>query len=137
MKVGERNRDLGDLGEAYASKILDELGFILFETEYETQSGEIDIIAFKNNVLHFIEVKTSDISSSFRPEKHLDLNKRYKYPLMAKNYLNRLKRECLFDIDDISVSYDLFAITVDTEKELILNHKFYGNYFHNIKDRHV
>lgn len=137
MKDGERNRYIGDIGEAFASKILDELGFIIFETEYKTQSGEIDIIAYKDSVLHFIEVKTSDTTSPFRPEKHLDMNKRYKYPLMAKNYLNRLKRDCLFDIDDISVSYDLFAVTVDSEKELILNHKFYGNYFYSIKDRHV
>ena len=56
MKTSKRR--LGDLGEYYAAMFLMKHGFDILERNYYQKEGEIDIIALKNNVLHFVEVKS-------------------------------------------------------------------------------
>lgn len=49
---------VGGAGEDFAAKMLEDTGFTILERNYRTRIGEIDIIAFREGVLHFIEVKT-------------------------------------------------------------------------------
>ena len=52
-------RRVGNHGEDFAAKILEDSGYMILERNYRSRSGEeIDIIATKDGVLHFIEVKT-------------------------------------------------------------------------------
>ena len=51
-------KNVGDSGEDFAARILEESGYQIIERNYSTRYGEIDIIAFRDGVLHFIEVKT-------------------------------------------------------------------------------
>ncbi len=47
----------GRKGEETAAKILESLGYRIIEMNYRSKYGEIDIIARKDNIVHFIEVK--------------------------------------------------------------------------------
>ncbi len=49
---------IGKKGENLATDYLKNNGFKIKEKNYYTKWGEIDIIAEKNNILYFIEVKT-------------------------------------------------------------------------------
>lgn len=49
---------IGDTGENKAVKYLLENGYLIIEHNWRTNSGEIDIIAYKEEILVFIEVKT-------------------------------------------------------------------------------
>lgn len=49
---------IGEKGEKIALKFLIDKGFQIIERNYTKKIGEIDIIAQKGNVIHFIEVKT-------------------------------------------------------------------------------
>jgi putative endonuclease len=51
-------KNVGDLGEDFAAQMLENSGFMILERNYRTKAGEIDIIASKNGVIHFVEVKT-------------------------------------------------------------------------------
>ena len=53
------SRAKGDLAEARALKFLQQAGFIIVSTNYYSRFGEIDIIARRDGVLHFIEVKSA------------------------------------------------------------------------------
>jgi len=53
----EFNKAKGDFGEAIAVKYLRDKRFKILETNYRNLHGEIDIIAKKDNCIHFIEVK--------------------------------------------------------------------------------
>jgi putative endonuclease len=53
------SRAKGDIAEAQAYQYLQSLGFIMIETNVYSRFGEIDIIATKDSVLHFIEVKSA------------------------------------------------------------------------------
>ena len=48
----------GDIAENQAIIHLKKLGFTLIEQNYNTKLGEIDIIMTKDDVYHFIEVKS-------------------------------------------------------------------------------
>lgn len=48
----------GTIGEQYAVQYLQKLGYTILERNFRTRLGELDIIAQKNNILYFCEVKT-------------------------------------------------------------------------------
>ena len=52
------SRAKGNLAEDKACQFLDENGFAIVERNFYSRFGEIDIIALKDEVLHFIEVKS-------------------------------------------------------------------------------
>jgi putative endonuclease len=52
------SRVLGNIAEDKACKFLQKNGFKIVDRNFYSKFGEIDIIALKNRVLHFIEVKS-------------------------------------------------------------------------------
>ena len=60
-KFSERRR-FGNLGEELCEMFLVKRGFRVLERNYLKKWGEIDIIARIGSMLHFIEVKSKDIS---------------------------------------------------------------------------
>ncbi len=80
MMVNDSARkEVGKLGEEIASKFLERKGFKIVLRNYRKPWGEIDIIAEKDDVVRFVEVKAvsrenlADISremSNYRPEEH-------------------------------------------------------------------
>lgn len=57
------SQKIGELGEDIACKHLEKNGYSLLGRNYTKKWGEIDIIAQKDNVLYFIEVKSKSVSS--------------------------------------------------------------------------
>lgn len=55
--MAEHNK-IGEIGETIASNFLTRKGFVVIERNYRKKWGEIDIVAQKDNKLHFVEVKT-------------------------------------------------------------------------------
>lgn len=53
------SRTKGNLAEEKAKKFLEENSFEILEQNFYSRFGEIDIIATKDDVLHFIEVKSA------------------------------------------------------------------------------
>ena len=61
MKLSRKrgaNNQTGALGESLVAKFLMERKFTILEQNYTTPGGEIDIIAQRHDIIHFIEVKT-------------------------------------------------------------------------------
>ncbi len=54
----KRKLDEGNSGEDIAAEYLKDNGFAIIERNFRIRGGEIDIIATKNNILIFVEVKT-------------------------------------------------------------------------------
>jgi putative endonuclease len=52
------SRARGNIAEERAGRYLQKNGFTLIERNFYSRFGEIDIIAQRNDVLHFIEVKS-------------------------------------------------------------------------------
>ena len=102
------NRQQGNQGEKIAAKYLAGKGFKIIETNFYTKWGEIDIIAFKDQRLHFIEVKTRTSLRFGRPEAAVTRNKYQKAKRAVIIYLrqNPQFRNTIFQIDVIAIMHD-------------------------------
>lgn len=100
----------GYLGERLAVLFLRERGFNIVETNYWRKWGEIDIIAKKNDILHFVEVKAtvSSETSGYRPEENIRLWKKQRMSRAIRTYLldRKIPEEKEFLIDVIALNLD-------------------------------
>ncbi len=96
---------LGRLGERLAKNFLEKNGFEILEKNYFVgKLGEIDLIAKKNNLLHFIEVKTRTNKNFGWPEESVGKTKLEKIILCAHEYLSENQLNNLWEIDVIAIS---------------------------------
>ena len=104
-------RKLGDLGERLARKYLEERDYKIVGRNYQKRWGEIDLIAEKNKILVFIEVKTRTKNKSERygpPEEAVNFSKQRKLIKAARSFLfeNRYPGKTNWQIDVIAVELD-------------------------------
>ena len=100
----------GNLGERLATRFLRNKGFNVVETNYRRKWGEIDIIAEKDDILHFVEVKATASSDSlgYRPEENIRLWKKQRMSRAIRTYLmdRKISDEKEFEIDVIALNLD-------------------------------
>ena len=77
----------GARGEAVASQLLSSKGYLLRKVNYHSPYGEIDIIAEKDGVLAFVEVKTRSDDAIYSPAEAVTLKKQLKICKTAATYL--------------------------------------------------
>jgi putative endonuclease len=80
-------QEIGELGENIACKFLMKHGYKILDRNYRKKWGEIDIIAQKNNILHFIEVKTVSRETEHMPEENVHPWKRKRLARAIQTYL--------------------------------------------------
>lgn len=79
-------RDKGKEKEKVAERFLRKKGYKIIERNYTKRTGEIDIIAKKDNTLIFVEVRSLE-KGSIDPIETINLKKRQKIIKTAKMYL--------------------------------------------------
>lgn len=83
-------------------------GYVIVERNfYAKKMGEIDIIATKNGVLHFVEVKSGD---TFEPVYNITKSKILKITKSAYLYLKAKNIDIPFCIDALIVSGNEFEL---------------------------
>jgi len=111
--MAENTKQLGYWGEEIAQTHLQGKGYKIIEHNYRNKWGEIDIVAQKNRVVVFIEVKTRDSANSnnFLPEQSVTSQKQAKLRMLCEIYLNEHKyaHDQEWQIDVISISLDKSA----------------------------
>lgn len=123
MKTFTSNtQKVGQLGEDVACKYLIKHGFSIIERNYTRKWGEIDIIATKDDVLYFIEVKARKVGPTFfeenykflisqeiRPEENMHAWKMMRLRRVVETYLISQR------IGNINWRFDLLLVYLDTE----------------------
>ncbi len=71
MNLFWNKKQLGNIGELIAGEHLKKAGYNIVEKNYLTKSGEIDIIAKKDDTLIFLEVKTRTSKDFGFPEESI------------------------------------------------------------------
>ncbi len=95
----------GDKSENLATEFLEQEGFIVLERNYFARKlGEIDIIAKRENELHFIEVKSG--RADFDPVYNVTPAKLRKVINSALYYMKRKKLNMVFSIDALIIRLD-------------------------------
>ena len=101
-------RKVGGAGEDFATKMLEETGYMIIERNYRTNMGEVDIIASKDGVLHFIEVKTRTSDEYGFPADAVDETKQKRIRNAARHYLANKKgswSEVSFDVFEVMANH--------------------------------
>ena len=80
-------KTVGNDGENRAAAFLESKGFSIIERNWRTNRGEIDIIAFKNDTLVFIEVKTLPNGTLDMIQRELNYQKRERILKTSKRFL--------------------------------------------------
>jgi putative endonuclease len=100
--MAEHN-DFGAVGERMAREFLANEGYTILETNWRHHSHEVDIIALKDNILVFVEVKTRNSRFLGEPEIFVSRTQQRSYISVANEYvkLNNRQEEVRFDIISI------------------------------------
>ncbi|MDP3785203.1 MAG: YraN family protein [bacterium] len=104
---------VGYIGEELASMFLMKRGFKIIERNYRKKWGELDIVAEKNGILHFVEVKalSSNLATglpNYRPEDAVRAWKKKRMARAIRTYLldRKISDETDFQIDIAAVFID-------------------------------
>ena len=96
----------GIIGEKIGQNYLIKKGYEILHTNFYTKKGEIDIIAQKDNLIIFVEVKTRSNLKYGTPAMAVDSNKKKHIKFVAKIYLtlNKIKEQNIrFDVIEILI----------------------------------
>ncbi|MCF7844051.1 YraN family protein [Candidatus Gracilibacteria bacterium] len=117
LKTMAEHNEIGKIGENIARTFLVKHGFYVLDINYRTKYGEIDIIAKKDNVLRFVEVKSVKVRDfihlntlAVKPEDNLTRDKWSKLVISCETYLHHksISHETKYQID-------LACVYVNTE----------------------
>jgi len=117
------SKQIGNLGEKVAENYLKNKGYKILDRNYEfrifgaPQKGEIDIIAQKNNIINFVEVKTLKNADNFLPEEKVDFQKQRKLVKAAESWLMKKKIPL-----DTQWQIDIIAVEISQNNKAKIRH---------------
>lgn len=97
-------RKIGSLQEEIATDYLQANGFVILERNYRCKVGEIDVIACKDDIIRFIEIKYRKNYNYGYPSEAVSRTKQLKIIRSAQWYINQNK------LGDINCSFDVISI---------------------------
>ncbi|AGZ81188.1 YraN family protein [Campylobacter fetus] len=102
--MGLKEYLFGFKSENVAAKYLLSQGFEILEKNFHSKFGEIDIIAKKDDILHFIEVKST--SKDYETIYRVTQNKIYKIIKTINFYMLKYDFDLNYQIDIICIEQD-------------------------------
>ena len=102
--MSNTTKNLGNTGENLAATFLENHGYKILEKNFRIRSAEIDIIAEKDNVIIFVEVKTRSNIRKGTPAEAVNIRKQKKIIEAASVFLqdeNFCECACRFDVIEI------------------------------------
>ena len=97
-------KNLGNAGENFAARYLEQHGYKILEKNFRVRSAEIDIIAQIGDVIVFVEVKTRSNTRHGLPAEAVNFRKQKKIIKAASVFLQDEKyfdSPCRFDVMEI------------------------------------
>ena len=102
--MGNATKTLGKAGEDCAANYLESCGYKIIARNYRIRTAEIDIIAEKDGVIVFVEVKTRSNVRHGLPAEAVNFRKQKKIIEAASVFLqddNYVDCACRFDVIEI------------------------------------
>jgi putative endonuclease len=97
--------DLGRKGEALAKTFLEEAGYEILDENWTHGKCEVDLIAYKNKVIIFAEVKTRTGNGFGEPEDFVDARKQKLLAEAADQYIYLMDHQGEVRFDIISILF--------------------------------
>lgn len=110
-----QHNDLGRKGELIAKQHLEQQGYEIMDENWTHGKAEIDLIAYKDKVIIFTEVKTRTGNGFGEPEDFVDNRKQRLLADAADEYIYLMNHQG-------EVRFDIIAILFNNENNYKLNH---------------
>ena len=114
--VRKNTAKLGRRGEDAACEYLRYLGMTILCRNYRIRAGELDIVAFDNEFVRFVEVKSLRNSSDFSPLINLSAHQRQRNFRAGKLYMK------VHSITGFPGRFDLITVKFDRFRVAGLHH---------------
>jgi len=98
--------ELGRRGESLAKTFLESLGYEILDENWTHGKAEVDLIAYKDRVIIFTEVKTRTGNGFGEPEDFVDMRKQRLIAEAADEYIYLMDHQGEVRFDIISVLFD-------------------------------
>ncbi len=109
------HNDLGKYGEQLAKTYLEERGYEILDENWEYEHAEIDLIAYLNHIIIFVEVKTRSSISFGLPEDFVNKGKRQLMANAADEYIELMNHEG-------EVRFDIISVLFKNNNRYTINH---------------
>lgn len=109
--LDNHKQSVGIAGENIVAKKLSREKYVILDRNYRKKWGELDIVAQKDGIIHFIEVKSvtrGTGESEYDPEENVYLWKRKRLGRAIETYLLEKRIG-----DDIDWQIDLYSVYLD------------------------
>ncbi len=97
------SREKGNFAEKLGVDYLQERDFLVIDRNFYSRFGEIDIVAKKDGVIHFVEVKSGD----YDPIYQITPSKLSKIQKTAQIYMSKKRLDMDFCIDALIVTENI------------------------------
>ena len=108
----KNNKEKGAMGEEIAARYLANKGYRIIDRNYRTNIGEIDIIALKDDLLIFIEVKSRTNIIYGYPYEAVNWKKQEKIIKSSLIYMKHKK------LKDYQIRYDIIEIYLQNNRKI-------------------
>jgi putative endonuclease len=108
---------IGKLGEEIAKRFLTKHGYFILEENYTKKYGEMDLIAKKDNVIHFVEVKSVS-RGTYDPLQNVHPSKLRRLSRVIQVYLLNIKVPRETSFNEIKWQFDVITVKIN-EKDRI------------------
>lgn len=109
-------KKLGEWGEWIALRHVRRLGWDVVARNWRGRRGEVDLIAYDDPFLVFVEVKTRRLPAAIPPEDEVDAAKERRLEALAMEFAYR------YQVTDVPVRLDVIAIETTNLKAFNLRH---------------
>ena len=106
LKAKDRRKQKGAAGEALAAQFCLAHDYVITERNWRRAAGEIDIIAKKNGVTYFIEVRSRSGTDFGTPVESIDRAKKEQIIKTASLYMAEQGRELMCEFAVAAVHLD-------------------------------
>lgn len=105
-------KNIGNAGEELAAEVLKAKGYYIIRRNFSCPYGEIDIVAVKDKIISFVEVKTRTSYQYGGPSEAVNFKKQRHIRNAARYFLSYYKREYE------KVDFQVIEVTVNHIKGL-------------------
>jgi putative endonuclease len=103
MAINGTNRRVGFFGERKAARYLKRHGYKIVRRNFKCPFGEVDIIAAKDDVLAFVEVKTRSSDAFGSPREAVNKIRQKRYINCARFYFSGREMDATVRFDVIEI----------------------------------
>ena len=106
MNSNLSSRQIGEIGEDFTCEFLQRKGCVILARNFSIRGGEIDIVAKKGSVIHFVEVKTRKTDPLTDEQFAITKSKISRLVRTAQAYIERheITLSCVVDVAIVEVS---------------------------------